>query len=177
MFRTKTMGRIMSRSGIEVRRDMTSTVLRKQARKEKDGLIASRLLAIANILAGMDRKTAAQAAGMDRQTLRDWVLRYNLEGLSGLRHRPKGRPRRRLSAVQEQEIGQFVLNPPPGDLVRWRCVDVKAEIEKRYGVVLHERSVGKLLHRLGFRRMSVRPVHPKNDPEAISSFKKTSPTA
>jgi transposase len=167
----------MSRNGIEVRQDMTATVLRKKARTEKDVLAASRMLGIANILDGMDRASAAKAAGMDRQTLRDWVHRYNRDGLAGLYNRPKGHPRRSLTREQEKEVETMVSAEPEGVLVRWRRKDIKAEIEKRYGVVLTEMSVGRMLRRLGFCRMSVRPVHPKNDPEAIETFKKTSPRA
>jgi transposase len=161
--------------GIEVRKDITATTLRKKARGEKDGRVAARMLGIANILDGMERGAAARAAGMDRQTLCDWVHRYNKEGLAGLHNRPQGRPNRSLTEEQEKEIEALALKGPEGNLVRWRCVDLKKEIEKRFDVVLHERSVSKLLHRLGFRRMSVRPLHPQNDPEAVEAFKKTSP--
>jgi transposase len=164
----------MWKGGLEVRQDMTVDVLRRKARAEKDGRVAARMLGIANILEGMDRTMAASAAGMDRQTLRDWVHRYNDEGVEGLRNRPKGRPRRALTPGQENEIAALVSEAPGGRLMRWRCADVKAAIEQRYGVILHERSVGKLLHRLGFRRMSVRPVHPASDPAAQAAFKKTS---
>ena len=164
----------MWKGGLEVRQDMTAGGLRRKARAEKDGRVAARMLGIANILEGMDRATAARAAGMDRQTLRDWVHRYNDEGCEGLRNRPKGRPRRALTPGQEKEIAALVSEAPQGGLVRWRCAEVKAAIEQRYGVILHERSVGKLLHRLGFRRMSVRPVHPESDPAAQAAFKKTS---
>ena len=75
---------MMWQTALEVRRDVTPTVLRKKARQEKDGRVASRLLALANVLEGMDRETAARQAGMTRQTLRDWVVRYNADGLKGL---------------------------------------------------------------------------------------------
>jgi transposase len=135
------------------------------------------MLGIANVLDGMDRASAAKAAGMDRQTLRDWVHRYNREGIAGLRDRPKGRPERALDRQQEKEIEELVSTAPEGSLVRWRRKDIKAEIEKRYGVVLSEMSVGRLLRRLGFRRMSARPIHPQNDPETVEAFKKTLPRA
>jgi transposase-like protein len=32
----------------------------------------------------MSREATARAAGMDRQTLRDWVIRYNENGIDGL---------------------------------------------------------------------------------------------
>jgi transposase len=164
----------MWQEAIEVRRDMTAAVLRKKARSERDGCIASRLLGIANILDGMDRDTAARTTGMTRQTLRDWVHRYNAEGVEGLKNKPKGRPQRALTSAQEQEIEKLVTGSPKGTLVRWRRVDIQSEIEKRFGVVIHENTVGKLLRRLGFRRISVRPLHPEADVETQEAFKKTS---
>lgn len=163
--------------GIEVRKDITAAVLRKKACGEKNGRVVARMLGIANILDGMERGAAARAVGMYRQTLCDWVHRYNQEGLIGLCDRPKGRPDRALTAQQEKEIEAMVLAEPDGVLVRWRRKDIKAEIERRYGIVLSEMSVGRMLRRLGFCRMSTRPLHPQNDPEAIAAFKKTSPPA
>jgi transposase len=61
--------------------------------------------------------------------------------------------------------------------VRWWRVDLQAVISERFGVGLHERSVGKLLTRMKFRKLSVRPQHPRSDPAAQEAFKKTSPTA
>lgn len=63
------------------------------ARRERDGRVAARLIALANVLEGMNRDAAARAVGMDRQTLRDWVIRFNAEGIDGLRDQPRsGRP-------------------------------------------------------------------------------------
>src|SRR5882757_5539304 len=65
------------------RLDLTASELRKAASGEKDSAAARRILALALVLDGVDRKTAAETCGMDRQTLRDWVHRYNAEGLLG----------------------------------------------------------------------------------------------
>ena len=65
-------------------------------------------------------------------------------------------------------------DPEADGVVRWRCIDLKRRIEAVFGVELHERTVGKLLAALGYRRLSVRPQHPKADPEAQAAFKKTS---
>ena len=59
--------------------------------------------------------------------------------------------------------------------MRWRRVDLQRVIEARFGVVMHERTVGKQLKALGFVRLSVRPQHPKSDPDVQEAFKKTSP--
>ena len=160
------------------RTDLSAEELRGAARRSKDSYQARRLLALAMVLDGASRTAAAEAAGMDRQTLRDWVHRYNAEGVEGLRDRPRpGRPPR-LSAAQMAELAGLVeAGPDPArhGVVRWRCVDLQAEIKRRFGVEISERHVGRLLKRLGFSRLSVRPRHPKADAAAQRAFKKTSP--
>ena len=136
------------------------------------------MLAIGLVMDGVDLRTAAESCGMDRQTLRDWVHRYNAEGLEGLTNRRAPGRKPRLSAAQKAELAQMVRDGPDvavDGVVRWRRVDLKARIEARFGVTMHERTVGKQLAALGFRRLSVRPQHPKSDPEAQEAFKKTSP--
>ena len=63
-------------SAVAVRTDIGALVLRRMARRERDGRVTARLIALANVLDGMSREAAARAAGMDRQTLRDWVIRF-----------------------------------------------------------------------------------------------------
>ncbi|MGH9807239.1 MAG: IS630 family transposase [Terriglobia bacterium] len=157
------------------RLDMTASQLRSAAKRAKDGSAARRMLALAMVFDGADRKTAAETCGMDRQTLRDWVHRYNAEGLSGLYDRPLPGPAPKLSAEQLAELAGLVeAGPDPArhGVVRWRRVDLRDELERRFGVALHERSVGKLLAKLGYRRLSVRPRHPQTDEEAQQAFKK-----
>ena len=161
------------------RTDLTAAQLRTEAGKTKDGRAARRMLAIALVLEGADRATAARTCGMDRQTLRDWVHRYNAEGLAGLvNRRSPGRPAR-LSPDQKSDLAALVEagpDPERDGVVRWRRIDLKRQIETIFGVAMHERTVGKQLAALGFRRLSVRPQHPKADVEAQEAFKKTSPT-
>src|SRR5262249_49483434 len=61
---------------LKIRKDRTPAVLRKLAKDETDARVARRILAIANALSGMNRAEAAGRTGMDRQTLRDWVIRW-----------------------------------------------------------------------------------------------------
>jgi transposase len=135
------------------------------------------MLALALVLEGQTREAAARAGGMDRQTLCDWVHRYNEEGLAGLHDRRRSGRRPRLTAEQMAELETVVERGPDPErdgVVRWRRVDLQALIKDRFEVELHERSVGKLLHRLGFVRMSVRPRHPLSDPQVQEMFKKAS---
>lgn len=159
------------------RRDRPAEELRAAARRSKDSDQARRLLAIALVLEGRSRSEAARVMGMDRQTLRDWIIRYNEEGLEGLRDRPRsGRPCQ-LTAEQLDELEQLVEEGPDiaiHGVVRWRCADLQAQIKQRFDVELSERHVGRLLKKLKFTRLSVRPRHPQADEAAQEAFKKTS---
>ena len=155
------------------RTEHTATALRRHAACSADASVARRLLALALILDGHKRADAARAAGMDRQTLRDWVHRYNADGLAGLGDRHGGGASPRLSPEQEAEVADWIRTGPDVEadgVVRWRCVDIQARIAREWGVALHQRSVGKLLHRLRFARVSTRPRHPKADAVAQASF-------
>src|SRR5215212_7331868 len=161
------------------RKGLDAGELRREAARRRDARAARRMLALALVLEGSSREEAARHAGMDRQTLRDWVHRYNAEGLAGLRDRPRSGRKPRLTAEQGAELAAAVERGPDPDrdgVVRWRRVDLRALIKARYDVELHERSVGKVLRRLGFARLSVRPRHPLSDPAAQAAFKKASPS-
>lgn len=167
------MGRAISIT----RSDHTSSELRSAAARERDGAAARRMLALAFVLDGQTRTHAAESCGMDRQTLRDWVHRYNTDGLAGLRDRAHtGRPGR-LTAAQKEELCLLVEAGPDLEkdgVVRWRRVDLQAVIKKRFDVELAPRSIGTILKELGFRRLSPRPYHPNKDAEAQEAYKKTS---
>lgn len=160
------------------RNDLSAGELRLAAARTKDANAARRMLALALVLEGVDRRAAAESCGMDRQTLRDWVHRYNAEGIAGLSNRRSAGRAPRLTPEQKAVLARMVREGPDLEtdgVVRWRRIDLKRRIEERFGVVMHERTVGKQLAALGFRRLSVRPQHPKSDPEAQEAFKKTSP--
>jgi transposase len=162
------------------REEHSAADLRREAVRTKDADAARRMLALALVLDGHSRTAAAQACGMDRQTLRDWVHRYNAEGLAGLSNRAHPGRQPRLTAAQMAELEALVEQGPDPDqdgVVRWRRIDLRALIATRFGVSFHERTVGKLLDKLNFAHLSVRPQHPESDPKAQEAFKKTSPSA
>jgi transposase len=158
-------------------RDHTATDLRAFAAKCRDAMQSRRLLAIALILDGATRLEAARATGMDRQTLRDWVHHYNEAGLSGLISRSPPGPRPRLTEAQMAELRELVVaapDPKKHQVVRWRCVDVREEVSRRFSVTVGERTIGKWLRKLKLTRLQPRPFHPKKDETAQQAFKKTS---
>ena len=161
------------------RLDLDAAQLRVEARRAADTKMTRRILALAMVLDGQPRLLAAKAAGMDRQTLRDWVHRYNADGLAGLSDRPRSGRKSRLSDQQMVEFEGWVQagpDPQEDGVVRWRCADLRDRIKARFAVALHERTVGKLLKKLDFSSISGRPLHPLSDLEAQETFKKRART-
>lgn len=166
-------------AAIEVlRKDLSAVELRVMAAREEDAAAARRMLAIALVIDGADRTTAARTCGMERQTLRDWVHRYNAQGLAGLYDRKAPGARPKLSAPQLAVLSALVeAGPDPvvHKVVRWRRCDLRDELKRRLGIDVRERTVGTYLAKLGYRRLSVRPQHPVSDAEDQEAYKKTSP--
>ena len=147
---------------IPLRTDYDAAYVRATARSAADPDQVRRLLAIAAVYEGMRRAPAAKLGGMDRQTLRDWVHRFNDAGPEGLVDRTAPGSQRRLTAEQEAELAALVEAGPDVEadgVVRWRCIDLKQLIGRRWGVDYHQRTIGKLLARLGFSHVSARPRH------------------
>ncbi len=164
-------------AAVRMRTDYSAHELRRLAAGTRNANQSRRLLSLAAVLDGMSRAEAARIGGMDRQTLRDWVHRFNEHGPSGLKDTwSKGSPPR-LSPDQQTELAQLVDAGPDRavhGVVRWRRVDLQRLIAERFGVTYHERTVGKLLHQLGFSHVSARPRHPAQDEQPVAAFKKTS---
>ena len=162
-------------AAIRIRQDFDAATLRRLATTVADADQVRRLLALAAVYDGKDREEAARIGGMDRQTLRDWVHRFNERGPDGLVNvKAPGRPPT-LSKDQMEELGRLVEagpDPEKDGVARWRCVDLKRVVGARFAVDLSEVSLGRVLRKLGFSHISARPLHPKQDPEAIATFKK-----
>ena len=164
-------------AAVELREDFCAGQLRRLAAKARDPGQARRLLALAAVREGKSRAEAASIGGMDRQTLRDWVHRFNAGGVDGLISHTAPGAAAKLSASQKEDLQAIVeAGPDPlvDGVVRWRCRDLKRVIKQRFDVDLAEVSIGRILWELGFSHVSPRPQNPKQDPQAIEAFKKTS---
>ena len=160
------------------RGDLTAAELRSASAKCTDGAQVRRILALALVLEGRSRSQAATLNGMDRQTLSDWVHRFNEAGIDGLKSRKSPGREPFLTAAQKVELRDLVIkgpDPAVHKVVRWRCADLRAEVARRWSVEVHESTIGAWLSELGLTRLQPRPVHPKKDAAAEVSFKKTSP--
>jgi transposase len=164
-------------SAVRLREDYSAEVLRGLARRSKNVNQSRRLLSLAAVLSGMDRGGAAKIGGMDRQTLRDWIHRFNASGPEGLFDNWTEGPKPRLSEEHLAQFSKIVEAGPDREIdgvVRWRRIDLKRVIAERFGVDFHPRYVGKLLKKLGFSHISARPRHPMQDERIVEGFKKTS---
>src|SRR5271157_384442 len=128
-------------SAVKLRTDFSAEELRRLAAAVKNANQSRRLLSLAAVLDGMNRTDAARIGGMDRQTLRDWVHRFNEAGPEGLLDNWASGPAPRLSPDQRAELAAIVDAGPDREVdgvVRWRRVDLKRVISERFGVDYHE---------------------------------------
>src|SRR5262245_22215565 len=93
---------------IPVRTDYTAGEVRRFAQRAKDAAQARRLLAIAAVLEGASREEAAKIGGMDRQALRDWVIRFNEQGADGLINIPSPGMPPKLNAIHKAFLARIV---------------------------------------------------------------------
>jgi transposase len=160
------------------RTENTAGDLRCIAGKLNDGDLVCRLLALALILDGRSRTEAAEQTGMQRQTLRDWVHRYNDRGVDGLKSESSPGRSPVLTEEQMDELKRLVIKGPDPEkhgIVRWRCQDIQEEVAKRFSWAVHESTVGRWLHNLGLTPIQPRPFHPKRNIDAQEAFKSNFP--
>ena len=155
--------------------DHTAAELRAAASKSRDAAQVRRLLGLASGLEGRPRTAAAEQNGMDQQTLRDWVHRYNTSGIDGLQSRASPGRAPALSEDQRAALKALVIagpDPVQDKVVRWRCADLREEVARRFNVVVHESTIGKWLHQLGLTRLQARHSTPRKRPRPRRRLKK-----
>jgi len=162
---------------IGVRGDFKAGEVRRLAKRARDVGQARRLLAIAAVLDGASRAEAAKVGGMDRQTLRDWVIRFNEHGPDGLINLPSPGARSKLDGEHRAFLARIVDEGPiPAihGVVRWRACDLIMRLHEEFGISVSDDTVYRALRDLGFAHLSARPRAYKQDADAIAAFKKTS---
>jgi len=163
--------------GISLRTDYTGDDLRRFSRTSTDSKQTRRLLALALIYDGASRSEAGHHAHVDRQSIRDWVLRFNAEGPDGLINRKSSGAPPRLNEEQKTALARVVEDGPTPYLdgvVRWRLSDLVGWLHSEFGVTVGKSTVSRVLRDMKYRKLSARPRHHAQDPEAGVAFKKTS---
>ena len=162
-------------AALRIRDNLSPEQLRALARRERSGRAAARMYAIAHALEGMSRAEAARLAGMERQALRDAVVRYNADGLCGLQDRPKGHPPERLTDAEQATLMAVIFQGPDPDqdgVCAWTRADLCRWMQEHLGKSMHPSSLSRVLRRMGLSRQKARPVHPRSEPKAQKQFAK-----
>jgi len=172
-------------AAIGLRGDFTGDDLRRLARSSRDAKQVRRLLALAVIRDGGSRTEAARVGGVGLQIVRSnacvrRVVRFNAEGPDGLIDRKAPGKPPTLTPAQRAALAQAVeAGPQPwrDGVVRWRLIDLVQWLWDAFRVSVSAATVGRELRALGFRKLSARPRHYAQDPEAAEVFKKVSRSA
>src|SRR6476660_8694171 len=162
---------------IAVRTDFAAVEVRRLARRAKDSDQVRRLLAIAAELDGASRAEAAKVGGMDRQTLRDWVIRFNEQGPDGLINVPAPGAPAKLNTEHRAFLARLIDEgpiPAIDGVVRWRACDLVKQLYAQFGLSVSDATVYRALKELGFSHVSAQPKAYRQNPEDMETFKKIS---
>jgi transposase len=163
---------------IPLRSDFDAGLLRKLARQSRDPDQTRRLLALAGIYDGGSRSDAARIGGVGLQIVRDWVLWFNVEGPDGLVNGKAPGAQSLLNDHQRQSLRQVVEDgpiPAVHGVVRWRLIDLAQWLFEEFRISISKQTLSRELRNMGFRKLSARPRHHAQDPDAAADFKKVSP--
>ena len=162
---------------IALRLDYDAARLRGEARRSKDAGQARRLLALAAIYEGASWTEAARIGGVTLQIVRDWVLKFNADGPSGLIDRKApGRPSR-LNATHRTALSVAIESgpmPAVHGVVRWRIIDLCQWLWDEFEVRIAKQTLSRELRGMGYRKLSARPRHHAQTEGAVALFKRTS---
>ena len=165
---------------VPLRSDYDGATLRRLAKTSGDANQTRRLLALAVLYDGGRRGEAATLGGVGLQVVRDWVLRFNADGPSGLIDGKAPGQRPKLDQAQRRALARMVEDgpiPAVHGVVRWRLVDLVQWVWDEFRIAVSEATLGRVLNTMGYRKLSARPRHHAQDPEAAAVFKKSSPPA
>lgn len=163
---------------IPLRCDFSAFDLRRLARSSEDAAQARRLLALAAIYDGATRSEAARVGAVTVQIIRDWVVRFNAEGPGGLVNRKAPGAVPKLNARQREELCRLVERgpiPAVDGVVRWRLKDLALWVYREYRISIDESTLGRLLKKMGYGKLSARPRHHAQNELLAEDFKKHSP--
>ena len=162
---------------VPLRPDYGSSCLRGLARRSRDPDQIRRLLALAAIYDGGSRSEAAAIGGVGLQTVRDWVLRLNRDGPTGLVNGKAPGKAALLDDAQRERLRQLVDDGPiPAihGVVRWRLIDLMAWVFEEFRLSISKQTMSRELRAMGFRKLSARPRHHAKSEAAADAFKKRS---
>ena len=167
-------------AAVRLREDYDARRLRALAKASRDATQTRRLLALAAVYEGASRAAAAAIGGVERQTVREWVVAFKAHGPEGLLDGKAAGQRPLLHAAQREALRRIVEagpNPATDGVVRWRLVDLAQGVHAEFGILISKQTLSRMLRAMGYRKLSARPRHHAQDPAAPAAFKKPFPRA
>ncbi len=161
---------------LRVDESLTAAELTKLAKRERDARVRGRIIAVRYLRLGHTVPEASSALGMSERQLRNWVHRYNAEGVAGLRDRPRPGQPPHLTPDQVEEFKERIRKGArlEDQVCVLRGVDVRRILQEEFEAEYSLPGVYFLLHRLEFSSLVPRPKHEKVDDKGQATFKKTS---
>ena len=165
----------MMRKPLTINYEITVKEIANLARKEKDGRVRQRLLAMKFISQGHTIPQVAKRLDISERPLRKWLHRFNRHGPEGLRDAPRpGQPPK----LQSKQVDQFRQRIRQGvteadNVCSLRGKDLQEILRKQFHVEYSLGGTYFLLHRLGFSCLCPRQRHPQADIQAHETFKKS----
>ena len=146
-------------------------------RKQKDGRVRQRLMAIKFILKGQTIPQVARRMDIAERPLRKWLHRFNKNGPSGLCDAPRSGQPPKIDIEQIEKFKQRVRQgiTEQDNVCSLRGKDLQQILQKEFNAQYSLGGTYFLLHRLGFSCLCPRPHHPQADIDAQEAFKKTAP--
>src|SRR5215204_5578056 len=163
---------------VPLRPDFDAAALRTLAKQSRNPDQTRRLLALATIYDVQLRSEAARIGCVTLQSVRDWVLRFNVQGPAGLINGKAPGRRAILSETQRATLQAIVEQGPiPAihGVVRWRLVDLIQWLWEEFRLSISQQTLSRELRALGYRKLSARPRHHQKSEAAIAAFTKTFP--
>ena len=164
------------RPAVRVDKSLTAAELSMLAKRERNARIRGRIVAVRYLRLGHTVPEAANALGMSERQLRNWVHRYNAEGVAGLRDRPRPGQPPHLGVDQVERFKERIRKGARSEdrVCALRGMDVRRILQEEFEAEYSLPGVYFLLHRLEFSSLVPRPKHEKADEKAQAAFKKTS---
>ena len=144
-------------------------------RAEPDGKARDRIRVVAMAKAGQTTLQIVKALKVARRSVQRWVKQYNDQDVAGLHHHRGAGAKPRLKVDQHQRLRERLdAGPTPqDDTCAWSGAAIVQLLDREFGVVLNRDAVYKLLHRMNYSWLCPRPRHPRSNPAAQDTFKKT----